>query len=441
MRLTTAEVASITGGQASGPQVLVEGVAIDSRQVTGGELFVPLQAARDGHGFIPAALSAGAAAYLTSRPPAGGSAVRVESVPAAYAALGAHARCLLDVDTVAITGSVGKTTTKDLVAAVLGQDRRVHASQRSFNNAIGVPFTLINAPAGAQALVLEIGANAPGEIAELCAMARPTVGVVTKVAPAHTLGFGSVDGVARAKAELVAALPSSGLAVLNVDDARVSAMAPLTAARVLTFGMSVEAEVRVVEVEMGEDLRPRVKVATPWGPVEAVLAVRGAHQAYNAAAAVAVGGALGVGPGLMAAALAGTPGPGMRMDLRTAANGLRVLDDSYNASPVAVEAALVALAAAPARRRVAVLGVMAELGEDSAAEHLRLAQLASRLGIEVLAVGAPEYGVEDLAGPHEALARLAGLGEGDIVLVKGSRQAGLEELAAALAPSGHNGTA
>lgn len=420
----------------------MEGVAIDSRQVTGGELFVPLAAARDGHDFIPAALAAGAAAYLTSRPPEGGSAVSVQDVPAAYAALGAHARRALDVDTVAITGSVGKTTTKDLVAALLGQDRRVHASPKSFNNAIGVPFTLVNAPPLTQALVLEMGANAPGEIAQLCAMALPTVGVVTKVAPAHTLGFGSVDGVARAKAELVAALPASGLAVLNADDVRVSAMAGLTAASVLTFGTSVQADVRVVAVDMGADLRPRVVVATPWGPVDAVLAVRGAHQAYNAAAALAVAGALGVGPDLMGAALSGTPGPGLRMDLRTAPNGLRVLDDSYNASPVAVEAALMALAAAPARRRVAVLGVMAELGADSATEHLRLAHLASELGIEVLAVGAPEYGVEDVPGPAEALRRLAGLGPGDIVLVKGSRQAGLEKVAAVLAPpSGHNGTA
>lgn len=435
MRFTSGEVAAITGGQAWGPDVAVDGVAIDSREIKGGELFVPLVAARDGHDFIPAALSAGAAAYLTARPPLGGTAVVVDDPAAAYARLAVYARQRLEVDTIAITGSVGKTTTKDLVAAVLGSDRKTHASQKSFNNAIGVPFTLINAPLDTQALVLELGANAPGEIEQLCAIARPTVGVVTKVASAHTLGFGGIEGVARAKAELVAALPASGLAVLNADDTRVHAMAARSAAAVLTFGTGADADVRVSEVEVGDDLRPRISVATPWGPVVAVLAVRGAHQAYNAAAAIAVGGALGVKPGLMAEALSRAAVSGLRMDLRTAPNGLRVLDDSYNASPVAVEAALHALAAAPARRRVAVLGLMAELGDASAAEHRRVAQVAAGLGIEVWAVGAPEFGAEDLGGPTEALARLSALGEGDIVLVKGSRQAGLDILAAALAPT------
>ena len=438
MRFTTGEVAAITGGQARGPDVAVDGVAIDSREVNGGELFVPLRAARDGHDFVPAALAAGAAAYLTARHPVEGSCVVVDDTEAAYTRLAAHARQLLAVDTVGVTGSVGKTTTKDLVAAVLSSDRRVHASKKSFNNAIGVPFTLINAPLEAEALVLEMGANAPGEIEQLCAVARPTVGVVTKVAPAHTLGFGGIEGVARAKAELVAALPASGLAVLNADDPRVQAMAQLTEAAVLTFGLSQGADVRVCRVEVGDDLRPWVELATPWGPLTTVLAVRGAHQAYNAAAAIAVGGALGAKLELMAAALASTQVAGMRMELRTAPSGLRVIDDSYNASPVAVEAALQAMAAVPARRRVAVLGLMAELGEVSAAEHRRVAQLAAGLGIEVLAVGAPEYGAEELASADEAYQRLSTLGEGDIVLVKGSRQAGLDVLAAALAPPGQN---
>lgn len=447
MEIMASEVSAAVGGRLEGPDVLVQGVATDSRGSVEGKLFVPLRAARDGHDFVPAALASGAAAYLTERPPVGGTAIVVASTADAFSALAARYRRRLDADVVGITGSVGKTTTKDLVAAILGRDRRAYASPKSFNNSIGVPFTILNAPGDVQALVLEIGANAPGEIEQLCAIAQPTLAVVTRVAPAHTLGFGGIEGVARAKAELVVALHDSGTAVLNADDHRVAAMAALTGARVITFGRTAQADVCLRTISLAPDLRARVAVSTPWGPVEALLAVRGEHQAYNAAAAIAAGGALGASTEAMAQALATAPVSGMRMEMRTAPSGLRVLDDSYNASPVAVEAALEALAAVPARRRVAVLGVMAELGELSVPEHRRLGALASRLGLEVVAVAAPEYGTDTVGDIHEALERLAGLGPDDVVLVKGSREAGLERLAAALAPplpapllgSGHNG--
>jgi UDP-N-acetylmuramoyl-tripeptide--D-alanyl-D-alanine ligase len=434
--MTTGQVARAVGGQAHGPAGEVSGAATDSRVVVPGQLFVPLRAARDGHDFIGAALSAGAAAYLSERGPGAGTCILVDDTAGAFCRLAAHARAGLDIAVVGITGSVGKTTTKELVAAVLGSARTTHASPKSFNNSIGVPLTVLNAPDDVEALVVEMGANAPGEIEQLCAIARPTVGVVTKVAPAHTLGFGGIEGVARAKGALVAALPSSGTAVLNADDPRVLAMAGRTEAAVITFGTAPGTDVQVLSTELGNDLRARVRMGTPWGLVMVTLAVRGAHQVYNAAAAVAATGALGAAPEQMEQALATTGAGGKRMDLRTAPNGLRVIDDSYNASPAAMEAAFAALASAPARRRVAVLGAMAELGDISVAEHRRVAERAADLGIEVLAVAAPEYGAEQVEDIGAAIRRLSGLGEGDIVLVKGSREAGLEVLADALALAG-----
>ena len=409
MRFTTDEIAAAVGGATTSHGVTVDGVATDSRRVRGGELFVPLRAARDGHDFIETAVAAGAAAYLTERtPPVGGAAaIRVGDAAAALRDLAAHGRGRIHAVTIAITGSVGKTTTKDLVTAVLGADRSTHASERSFNNDIGVPLTILNAPEGTEALVLEIGANAPGEIERLCRIARPTIGVVTRVDAAHTLGFGDIDGVARAKAELVVALPASGVAVLNADDPRVARMSALTDASVMTFGREQPADVRVTVARLDDELRAVIHAETPWGALDARLAARGEHQAMNAAAAIAVAGR----------------------------RGLRVLDDSYNANPASVAAALHALVAVPGRRHVAVLGHMAELGPSSADEHHRMAVLAKQLGVEVIALDAPDYGVESVADIAAAIARLDELDDGDVVLVKGSRVAGLERLAAALESS------
>ena len=437
MRFTTDEIAAAVGGSTTSHGVTVDGVATDSRRVRGGELFVPLRAARDGHDFIETAVAAGAAAYLTERtPPVGGAAaIRVGDAAAALRDLAAHGRGRIHAVTIAITGSVGKTTTKDLVTAVLGADRSTHASERSFNNDIGVPLTILNAPEGTEALVLEIGANAPGEIERLCRIARPTIGVVTRVDAAHTLGFGDIDGVARAKAELVVALPASGVAVLNADDPRVARMSALTDASVMTFGREQPADVRVTVARLDDELRAVIHAETPWGALDARLAARGEHQAMNAAAAIAVAGRLGVDLDRIAEELGRATTSAMRMDLRAGRRGLRVLDDSYNANPASVAAALHALVAVPGRRHVAVLGHMAELGPSSADEHHRMAVLAKQLGVEVIALDAPDYGVESVADIAAAIARLDELDDGDVVLVKGSRVAGLERLAAALESS------
>jgi UDP-N-acetylmuramoyl-tripeptide--D-alanyl-D-alanine ligase len=434
VEMRTSDVAAATGGRLVGPDVTVAGLAIDSRLVTGGELFVPLVAERDGHDFVAAALDAGAAAYLTARPPLdrrSGSAVEVADTSDALAALGRHARGLLDarVDgrVVGVTGSVGKTSVKDLLAAALAARWRTAASAGSFNNELGVPLTLANAPTGTDALVVEMGARGAGHISDLCAIARPTVGVVTRVAAVHTETFGSLEAVAAAKGELVAALPSSGSAVLNAADPLVAAMAGRTSARVVTFGAG--GDVRADKVVLDDDLRPEVHLITPWGDTAVRLAARGAHMVENALAAATAALVCDVPLGDIAGALATADVSRWRMELRTLPAGARLLNDAYNANPTSMAAALRALAALDATRRVAVLGLMAELGAGSDAEHRAVGDLARELGIEVVAVGVPAYGGTLVADLDGAVAALDGLGPGDAVLLKGSRVVGLERLA------------
>jgi UDP-N-acetylmuramoyl-tripeptide--D-alanyl-D-alanine ligase len=319
---------------------------------------------------------------------------------------------------------------KDLLATILSERLPTAASARSFNNEIGVPLTLLNAPDGTKAVVVEMGARGVGHIADLCAIAHPTCGIVTRVAAVHTELFGSLDDVARAKGELVESLPRDGVAVLNEGDRRVAAMATRTSATVITYGQG--GEVQAEQVELGDDLRPRFRLASPWGTADIQLGVRGLHQVENALAAAS--GALVVGEDLAAVVVGlarGALSP-WRMELATAPSGARILNDAYNANPTSVLAALESLAALPAARRTAVLGVMAELGTDEAAEHAAVGARARELGIRLIAVATPAYGGEDVADLDAAVDSLGVLDEGDAVLVKGSRVAGLERLAARL---------
>ena len=433
MRFGAAEVASAVDGRLVGDDVALDGVATDSRGDVTGRLFVPLVAERDGHDFIATAIDNGAAAYLTSRLPAEDApAIVVDDTLVALAAIGALARTRLPERVVGVTGSVGKTSVKDLLAAALATTYETVASERSFNNEIGVPLTLANAPDATEAAVVEMGARGVGHIAELCAVAHPTIGVVTAVGHVHTELFGTIDDVARGKGELVEALPPSGTAVLNADDERVAAMRARTSARVVTFGE--RGDVRASAVVLDEELRASFRLHSPWGDTEVRLAVRGYHQVANALAAASAALACGVpvaavGDGLARAAL--SP---WRMDLRRTRSGALVLNDAYNANPISVAAALRSLAALPARRRVAVLGTMAELGAVAVEEHRALGLLAAELGIDVIAVDEPRYGATNVADIDAAASALGALGAGDAVLVKGSRVAGLERLAEALAP-------
>jgi UDP-N-acetylmuramoyl-tripeptide--D-alanyl-D-alanine ligase len=424
-------VATAVGGSLYGPDVEVDGATIDSRRVRGGELFVPVRAARDGHDFIPAALTAGAGAYLTARTPDAGTAVAVADPAAALVELGRAARGRLPDRVVGVTGSAGKTSTKDLLAAALDGPFRPAASERSFNNELGVPLTLVNAPDDADAAVVELGARGVGHIRLLCSVARPTVGVVTNVGLAHTEMLGDLDGVARAKSELVEALPPSGTAVLNAEDERVLAMRPATAARVLTFGID-RGDVRAADLSLDAELRPTFRLRSPWGDAEVRLEVRGAHHAANAAAAAAAALAVGAPLEAVAAGLARARLSPWRMEMARSAAGGVVLNDAYNANPASTEAALRSLAAIDAHRRIAVLGPMLELGEHAAAAHRRITEMAVALGIDLITVDAPDYGADDVADLDAAAAAVGVVGVHDAVLVKGSRAAGLERLAAQL---------
>ncbi|MFP5316958.1 MAG: UDP-N-acetylmuramoyl-tripeptide--D-alanyl-D-alanine ligase [Acidimicrobiia bacterium] len=434
-------LSEVPAAEVVGDDVDFDGATIDSRRVRGGELFVPVVAARDGHDFIGAALEAGAAAYLTSREPAPGgppsapsagaveaAAAVVADTAAALADLARLARSRLPDRVVGVTGSTGKTSTKDLLGAVLRRREPVAVSEGSQNNELGLPLTLVNAPPDARAAVLEMGARGPGHIRWLCAIAAPTVGVVTNVGLSHTEFLGSLDGVAEAKGELPESLPATGTAVLNAADERVAAMAARTRAEVLTFGVET-GDVRATGVTLDGELRASFTLRTPWGSTSVRLEVRGAHQAANAAAAAAAALAVGVGLDDVAAGLAEATPSRWRMDVRRSPAGATVLNDAYNANPASTEAALRALASLPATgRRVAVLGPMLELGAVSAAEHRRMAEVAAACGIEVVTVGTEEYGIPP-AGDGGVEALLGGLGQGDAVLFKGSRAAGLERLA------------
>jgi UDP-N-acetylmuramoyl-tripeptide--D-alanyl-D-alanine ligase len=428
VRFAAGEVAAATGGTLHGPDVIVEGVATDTRADVAGRLFVALVAERDGHDFIAAALDQGAAAYLTAQPPRGGTAIEVADTLAALADVGGLARTRLPERVIGVTGSVGKTSVKDLTAALLATTFRTAASERSFNNEIGVPLTLANADEGTEAAVVEMGARGVGHIRTLCQIARPTVGIVTAVGHVHTELFGTIDDVARGKGELVEALPPGGTAVLNADDERVAAMGGRTRARVLTYGVDA-GDLHATDVRLDDELRASFRLHSPWGAVEVALAARGHHQVGNALAAAGAALAVGVPLDALPAGLATATLSPWRMDLRRTAAGALVLNDAYNANPVSMAAALRSLAALPARRRIAVLGTMAELGAIADDEHAKVAQLAASLGVRLIAVAEARYGGEQVPDLEAAVAALGALAEDDAVLLKGSRVAGLERLA------------
>ncbi|QYG93593.1 UDP-N-acetylmuramoyl-tripeptide--D-alanyl-D-alanine ligase [Iamia sp. SCSIO 61187] len=439
MRLTLTDLATATGGSVAGDAAtVVDGLGIDSRALPPGAGFVALVAERDGHDFVAGAVAAGAVAVVASRP-VGDVGVPVLLVPdtaAALLAIGRLARSRLPDRVVGITGSVGKTSTKDMLASLLAARWTTAASARSFNNEIGVPLTLVAAPADTGAAVIEMGARGPGHIALLCTIARPTAAIVTAVADAHLEMFGSIDEVARAKGELVEALPSDGVAVLNADDPRVAAMAGRTSASVLTYGVGKgsTADVVATDVELDDLLRPRLVLRSPWGVIPVRLRVHGAHQAANAVAAAACALALGVDLDDVVEALGAAAISGMRMQVDRAPSGLVVVNDAYNANPTSTRAALDALAALPVTgRKVAVLGLMAELGPDADELHRGVAAAAADRGIEVVSVAAPAYGAATAVDdPADAVGCLRGLAAGDAVLIKGSRVAGLEAVAESL---------
>jgi len=429
VRIRASEAAAGIGGRLIGPDVEFDGASFDSRTTKPGQLFVPIIAERDGHEFIAAARERGAPVHLTSEPDPyrrDGTAIEVADTALALLALAGWARRRLDARVVGVTGSVGKTSTKDLMAAACGAGRRTRANERSFNNDQGLPVTILDAPDDTEVLIVEMGMRGFGHISRLCEVARPDIGVVTVVGEAHTELVGGIDGVAIAKGELVEALPRSGTAVLNAADARVAAMAARTGAAVLTFGTT--GDVRVSDVVLDDAALARFVVDTPWGSGDVRLAVPGLHMVTNAAAAIAVAGVVGVELSAAIDALSTATVSGMRMEVCTAADGATVINDAYNANPTSMRAALEALAAMRADRRVAVVGLMGEIA-DPAPAHRRIADDAAALGIELIAVGTDLYGIEPTDDVRSAI---GGLGPDVAVLVKASRSAGLERVVAQL---------
>ena len=432
------DLIAATGAQLVGPSggrwaASIRGVAIDSREIRPGELFVAVQGGRDGHDFVASAARLGATAAVVSRPvDAGIAQLVVPDTVAALATMGALARDRINGPTVGITGSVGKTSTKDLLAAVSARSGLTTASARSLNNELGVPLTLLNADELTERTIIEMGARGEGHIEALCRIARPHVGVVTSVAAAHTEMFGSVEAIAEAKGELIAALPADGTAVLNADDPRVAAMVGRTTARVLTFGLGTNAEVRGVDIILDDDLRPRFVAETPWGRAQIHLGVRGHHNVTNALAAIGAALVTGVSIDDVVAGLGLAVLSPSRMDLVRLDSGGVVLDDAYNANPASMRAALAALGSIDAARRVAVVGLMAELGDDAERLHREIASEAASAGIEVVAVGTDLYGDAVMAtvGDIGELADvLAAPTEGEAVLLKASRIVGLDRVA------------
>lgn len=428
MRFSISELAARLGGEQVGPDVAVTGASIDSRTVLPGQLYVPIVAERDGHEFIHAALESGAPAYLTAQKPVGGTAVVVADTAVSLLRLGQLARERVNGGVIGITGSVGKTTTKDLLHRCLTSSFRASASERSFNNELGLPLTLLNAPDDVEWVVLEMGARGAGHIARLTDIGRPDVGIVTSVAMAHVEYFGDLEGVARAKSELVSALPRSGVAVLNVDDPRVAGMASVSPCPVLRYAVEGDADVRAEGIVLDGDLRPRFQMATPWGGGEVRLALHGIQQVPNALAAAAAALWCGASFDGVVDALRTAAGSPLRMEVRRMTNGPVLVVDCYNANPASTEAALRSMAELPAGRKVALLGLMAELGADTETEHRRTAQLAEELGIEVVGYQTPLYGSRHVSSTDDAVALLLELGPGDAALVKGSRVARLEDV-------------
>lgn len=439
VRFTLAEVAGETGGTVLGdPSIVVHGASTDSRDLAPDALFVPVVAARDGHDFIAAAMGSRAAAHLTSRGESGYPAVMVEDTVIALGVLGRLARSRISRAVIAVTGSVGKTTTKDLLAAVLETTYVSHASTKSFNNELGVPLTLASAADGTEVAVVEMGARGAGHISELCDIALPDVGIVTTVGEAHTELFGDVAAVARAKGELIESLPVTGTAVLNADDDLVASMRSRTVASVVTFGLK-SGEVRAEQVDLDDRLRPEFTLRSPWGSVRVHLAASGLHLVSNALGAAAAALVVGVDIEAVGDGLAQAQVSPWRMDLGQAPSGALVLNDAYNANPISMNAALDSLDATRAPRRLAILGVMAELGAIHHAAHEAIGQRTSDDGVEVISVGVGQYGGEVVGSAEDAIDLLAEsvpLGEDAAVLVKGSRVAGLEVVAAWLLANG-----
>ena len=433
MTLQLAQIRTWLGLPAHGASGTARGCSIDSRSVQAGELFFAIRGqSNDGHDYVPEALAKGAVAAVVRRNFRGeGPLLRVEDTSLALRQLAAKARRRWGGTVVAVTGSSGKTTTKDILAAVLEGILPVAKSQANFNNEYGLPLSLLRIPRQVRTAVVEIGINRVGEMRQLGEIAAPDVSVLTNVGTAHIGNFASVDELAAEKGRLVEALAPTGTAVLNADDDRVAAFRDRHAGTVVTYGIECAADLRAEDVELlgADGARFRINGHLMHSPLA------GRHNVYNVLAAAAAAAALGIAPERIGAPLRGLQPSAMRGSIRRVA-GITFIDDCYNASPPAMEAMLEVLRGMPAARRIAVLGEMRELGSRSRELHRRVGAAVGRAGIDHLVAVAGDaaeiaaasgVSAEFHASPESAASALTGmLRQGDAVLFKASRGVQLE---------------
>ena len=421
------------------------GVSTDSRSTRAGDLFFALEGERfDGHNFVEQALRKGAQGAVVSRAAPeklrlpGKGLLRVKDTLAGLGDLARHYREHLSVRVAAVTGSNGKTTTKEMLKCLLEEDWPVISSEKSYNNFVGLPLTLFRVEPHHAVVILEMGTNHTGEIANLASIARPEIGIVTNISETHLEGLKNLAGVANAKAELLDALPQGGLAILNEDDPQTRKIRGRSKAPVITFGLSEKADIFATDIHQDEKF-----LSFRWnGKIKVRIPVLGRKNVYNALAAIAAGERLGLDPKNIPGRLENFRALPMRME-RLEANGVTLINDAYNANPRSMEAALAELANLDgSKRKVFVLGDMCELGESSAAHHRRLGRLAAESGADILVAvgkesketvkGAIEAGFERKRLRHYDSSEEAERGieelvrKGDVVLVKGSRAMGLE---------------
>jgi UDP-N-acetylmuramoyl-tripeptide--D-alanyl-D-alanine ligase len=436
MTWTLQEIAQITSGAAVG-SAEVSRVTTDTRELVPGDLFVALRGEHfDGHAFLESAMAAGAAAALVDLPAQIEPRVEVSDTLLALRLLAADRRRALDrAQAVGITGSTGKTSCKDLLASALGVG--TWASPKSFNNEVGVPLTVLSAPAGTEVLVLEVGSRGVGHIRDLIDVVVPDVAVITSISASHLATLGDVDTVRRAKWELVEGLGRDGVAVLPASDVTLKEWAARDGISLRTFG--TDGDVRVEDLRLDDLARPSFTLAADGERTPISLRMAGAHQAHNAAAAAAAALSLGRALPDVAAGLELATASAWRMEITP--GRYVVVNDAYNANPASMTAALKAAAAIPGRH-LAVLGLMAELGEAAPAAHRAVGRLARELGFAALVIVGEDPGIAEGAGdiarpvPDAATAGTVItelLADDDVVLVKASRSVGLESLAAELA--------
>jgi UDP-N-acetylmuramoyl-tripeptide--D-alanyl-D-alanine ligase len=458
--MSAAYLAEVLGGEVvAGPSdAVLRGVEIDSRRIEPGMAFFALAGERtDGHDHVGEAISAGARTVVVTRfdesvagqmggPEAAAAAVvRVADVGESLRALAAHHRATLRCPVVGITGSTGKTSTKDFLVAALGGGPEVVATRGNRNNELGVPLTVLRAGAHTSVLVVEMGMRAEGEIERLCAIVRPTLGIVTNIGQTHMETLGSQEAIARAKGELVECVPDRGRVFLNGDDDWSRSLVGRAKAPVTWYGLSASVDVRAHDIGVDDLGRPSFTLSAGGEDALVALPVPGRHHAYTAAAAAAAALHLGVALDDIAARLGGVHVTDMRMQVFVAANGVTVVNDAYNANPASMRAAVVALAdMRPKGARLAVLGDMAELGSLSELAHFRIGEEVARSGVDVLitvgararriaegalAAGMPIASVRPCETVEEAAEVLDDLlAVGDVVLVKASRSMGLERV-------------